>query len=71
MVIIDFIFSGIQYLLPQHLLSRLVYFLMRIRIKPIKNFQIWIVGMLVGVDWEEARSSLASDYVDFNAFFTR
>ena len=71
MIIFDFIFSSIQYLLPHHLLSRLVHWMMRIRFKPIKNLQIWVVGWLAGVDWEEARSPLASDYGDFNEFFTR
>jgi phosphatidylserine decarboxylase len=69
--ILDSIFSGIQYLLPQHLLSRVVYYFMRIRFAPVKNLQIWIIGLLVGVNWDEANSALASDYENFNAFFTR
>ena len=71
MEIVDFVFSRIQYLLPQRLLSGLVYALMHVRIKIIKNLQIWIVGWLTGVDWEEASSPHADDYPDFNAFFTR
>ena len=71
MEIIDFVFSRVQYLLPQHLLSRLVHAFMHIRINLIKNLQIWIVGWLAGVDWAEARSPHAVDYPDFNAFFTR
>jgi phosphatidylserine decarboxylase len=71
MAVFDFIFSSIQYLLPQHLLSRIVHYLMRIRIKFIKNLQIWIIGWLAGVAWEEAESPRANDYPDFNTFFTR
>jgi phosphatidylserine decarboxylase len=71
MKVFDFLLSGLQYLLPQHLLSRLVYWFMRIRLPPIKNLQIWLVGWMAGVNWEEAKSPLASDYPDFNAFFTR
>jgi phosphatidylserine decarboxylase len=71
MVIFDFILSRIQYLLPQHLLSRIVHYLMRIRIKFVKNLQIWIIGWLAGVSWEEAESPHADDYPDFNTFFTR
>jgi phosphatidylserine decarboxylase len=71
MGVLDFIFSCLQYLLPQHLLSRIVHRLMRIRVKLIKNLQIWIIGWLAGIDWEEARSPHADDYVDFNTFFTR
>jgi phosphatidylserine decarboxylase len=71
MAVFDFIFSSIQYLLPQHLLSRIVHYLMRIRIRFIKNLQIWIIGWLAGVSWEEAESPHADDYPDFNTFFTR
>jgi phosphatidylserine decarboxylase len=71
MAVFDFIFSSIQYLLPQHLLSRIVHYLMRIRIKLVKNLQIWIIGWLAGVSWEEAESPHADDYPDFNTFFTR
>ena len=71
MAILDFILSSLQYLLPHHLLSRLVHWFMRIPIEPVKNLQIWIVGWLTGVNWEEARSPRAVDYPDFNAFFTR
>ncbi len=71
MAVFDLIFSSIQYVLPHHLLSRVVNYLMRIRIKHVKNLQIWVIGWLAGVDWEEAESPHADDYSDFNAFFTR
>ena len=71
MVIFDYLLSGVQYLLPHHLLSRLVFACMRIRFKPIKDLQIWIIGWLAGVDWEEAREPRAAAYDDFNSFFTR
>jgi len=62
---------GIQYLLPHRLLSRTVHAFMRIPFAPIKNLQIWIVGGLAGVNWEEAASEDAADYANFNEFFTR
>ena len=71
MALLDSIFSGLQYLLPHHVLSRVVFYFMRIPFAPVKNLQIWIVGFLAGVDWDEARSPLASDYETFNDFFTR
>ena len=71
MAIIDLLLSAVQYLLPHHLLSRLVYALMRIRFKPVKNMLIWLIGWLAGVHWEEARESRAAAYEDFNSFFTR
>lgn len=71
MGIFEKLLCGIQHLLPQRLLSRLVHAFMRIRFTPIKNLQIWIVGGLVGVNWEEAESEDAADYATFNEFFTR
>jgi phosphatidylserine decarboxylase len=69
--LIEKLLCGIQYVLPHQLLSRLVHGFMRIRFAPIKNLQIWLVGGLAGVDWEEAKSDDAADYPTFNAFFTR
>jgi phosphatidylserine decarboxylase len=71
MGLLESILAGIQYLLPHHLLSRLVHWFMRIRIKWIKNIQIAAVSELAGVDWSESRLQNISDFEDFNAFFTR
>ena len=71
MGIIEKLLSGIQYLLPQHLLSRLVYAFMRIRLAPVKNTQIVLIGSMAGVDWSEAKKESISDFVTFNDFFTR
>jgi phosphatidylserine decarboxylase len=71
MKLIEKIFAGVQYLLPHHLLSSLVYRFMRIRFAPFRVSQIAIIGSLVGVDWSEARHQEISDYETFNDFFTR
>jgi phosphatidylserine decarboxylase len=71
MGIIEKLLSGIQYLLPQHLLSRLVHAFMRIRLAPVKNTQIVLIGSMAGVDWSEAKKENISDFVTFNDFFTR
>ena len=71
MEIFEKLLCNIQYLLPHRLLSRLVHACMRIRFSPVKNLQIWIVGGLAGVNWEEAISDDAVDYATFNEFFTR
>ena len=63
--------AGIQYLLPHHFLSGLIYRLMRIETTWIKNFQIRTISRLVGVNWSEAASTELSSYRHFNAFFTR
>ena len=71
MALLESILSAIQHLLPQHLLSRLVHWFMRIRFQAIKNIQISVIGKLVGEDWSESRLKSASDFEHFNAFFTR
>lgn len=71
MGLIEKFFAGIQYLLPHHLLSRLVYAFMRIRLAPIKNTQIVLIGSLVKVEWAEAKIQNISEFETFNDFFTR
>src|SRR5210317_1412028 len=71
MGLIGKLLSGIQYLLPHHLLSRLVYAFMRIRLAPVKNTQIALIGSMVGVAWEEAKIENISEFETFNDFFTR
>lgn len=63
--------AGMQYLLPHHLLSALVYQLMRIKTPWVKNFQIRSIARLAGVNWDEAESANLEDYTHFNHFFTR
>ncbi len=71
MDLIEKLYAGIQYLLPQHLLSRLVHLLMHSRFGLLKNIEIAVVGGLAGVDWSEAKSQEYGDYATFNEFFTR
>lgn len=60
-----------QYLLPQHLLSRLAGRVARIRVRWFKNFFIrWFIKHY-RVDMQEAVISNIDEYADFNAFFTR
>lgn len=71
MSLLEKLYAAIQYLLPHHLLSRLVYAFMRIRLAPVKNIQIAIVGGLAGVDWSESKNQDYADFATFNEFFTR
>jgi len=71
MGLIEKLLSGIQYLLPHHLLSSLVHAFMQIRLAPVKNTQIALIGSMVGVDWAEAKLENISDFENFNDFFTR
>jgi phosphatidylserine decarboxylase len=71
MNLIEKLFAGIQYLLPHHLLSRLVHAFMRVRLPAVKNLQIGVIGGLAGVDWSESKIPDASGFEHFNAFFTR
>ncbi|TDR22501.1 archaetidylserine decarboxylase [Marinicella litoralis] len=60
-----------QYILPHHLLSKLMYKLMRIRFKPIKHFTLNRMIKTFNINMEEAASKDFNDYEHFNAFFTR
>jgi phosphatidylserine decarboxylase len=71
MELLDKLYAALQALLPQHLLSRLVNTLTRVRLEPVKNTQIAIFGSLAGVDWSESKCQSASGFETFNDFFTR
>ena len=60
-----------QYLLPQRLLTRLVYRLARIRTPWLKDALIRHFARRFRVKLDEAQESDPRAYTDFNAFFTR
>jgi len=65
------LFAWMQYPLPQHALSRLIHWLMRLQLPAVKNRLIhWFVGQFK-VDLSEATLNRAEDFESFNAFFTR
>jgi len=68
-------FTGIkvfyQHLLPQHLLSGLMYRLTRVTWTPLKNFLITSFIRIYNVDMSIAARPDPADYVHFNDFFTR
>jgi len=64
-------FVSVQRILPQHLLSRLVYTAARSTLGPWKNFLIRKFLKGFAVDMSEARQSDPWAYPSFNAFFTR
>lgn len=68
---LDTLFIGFQYLVPQHLLSRLVGRFADCDWPLVKNNLInWFVARY-GVDLSEAAEPVAENYPTFNAFFTR
>jgi phosphatidylserine decarboxylase len=62
---------ALQYLLPHHALSRLVYWATRWRWQPWKNFLISRVVRSYRVDMGQALIEDPAAYPTFNAFFTR
>ncbi len=61
----------LQYLVPQHLLSRLVGILVNCRVTAVKN---WCINRFIkryGVDMRIAQQEDPYSYVNFNSFFTR
>ena len=67
----DTAFIILQYLLPQHLLSRLVGKLAECRLPWLKNLLIRRFITQYKVDMSEAVESAPEAYANFNAFFTR
>jgi phosphatidylserine decarboxylase len=60
-----------QYLLPQHLLSRGMHALARVRARPLKDLTIRTFLRLYAIDLAEAEHSDPAAYGSFNEFFTR
>jgi phosphatidylserine decarboxylase len=67
----DRLFVGMQHLLPQHLLSRMMHALARSRFGPLKNGVIRLFLRLYAINLAEAVEPDALAYESFNAFFTR
>jgi phosphatidylserine decarboxylase len=65
------LFVGLQYLLPQHLLSRVVHWLARSRVRWLKNALIENFVVNYRPDMSEAAEPDPRKYDSFNAFFTR
>ncbi len=64
-------FVALQYLLPHHLLSRMVWLATRVRARAWKNLLIKSFLRHYAVDMSEAAQPDALSYDSFNAFFTR
>ncbi|MGB5324176.1 MAG: archaetidylserine decarboxylase [Pseudomonadales bacterium] len=67
----DRLFITLQYLLPQHLVSRLAGYLADTNINWLKNFLIERFIAHFDVDMTETPKQDAADYGTFNEFFTR
>ncbi|HXY97112.1 MAG TPA: archaetidylserine decarboxylase [Steroidobacteraceae bacterium] len=65
------LFVGLQYLLPQHLLSGVVHWLARVQLSWVKNALIDNFVVNYRPDLGEAEESDPRKYTSFNAFFTR
>lgn len=65
------LFIKLQYLVPQHLLSRLVGVVASAEIPWIKNTFIKVIIRIFAVDMTEAESADLASYPSFNAFFSR
>ncbi|WP_296804732.1 archaetidylserine decarboxylase [Thiocapsa sp.] len=65
------LFVALQHVLPQHLLSAIMYRLARVRWRPLKDLLIATFLRIYKIDMTEAAEPNAKAYVHFNAFFTR
>lgn len=69
--LVDYLKALPQYLLPHHLLSRLLSRLTHARGEATKGFLIRGFSRLYGINLDEAASQDPADYEHFNAYFTR
>jgi len=67
----DYLKAAPLYLLPQHLLSRMMQAFTRIRFSPIKNVHIRWFAKQFNVNMDEAKEPNLASYATFNHFFTR
>jgi phosphatidylserine decarboxylase len=67
----DRLFVLLQYLLPKHLLTALIYRIARIRSPGIKDFLIERFVQAFDVDIEEVAGKVPEDFATFNEFFVR
>jgi len=64
-------FAALQRILPQHLVTKTVWRIARIRNRSVKNFLITRFVAAFDVDVSDARQSVPNDYATFNDFFIR
>ena len=65
------VFVVLQYLLPRHWLTAIVWRVARIRHTPTKNFLITRFARAFDVDLEEVKLEVPDDFATFNDFFVR
>ncbi len=63
-------FAFLQFVMPKHLLTALVYRIARIRLRPVKDFLIRRFSAFYAIDVEEAASPVPDGYATLNDFFT-
>lgn len=69
--LIDYLKAVPLYILPQHLLSRMMLALTRVHFAPFKNLHIrWFIKQF-NINMDEAKQSEPTVYPTFNHFFTR
>ena len=65
------LFVFLQYLLPRHLLTRLVWRIARIRHRATKDFLITRFARAFDVNLDEVKNDVPSGFATFNEFFVR
>ena len=65
------LFVALQYLVPKHLLTALIWRVARIRQVAIKDFLITRFIDIFDVDIEDIKKDVPGDFVNFNEFFIR
>ncbi|CAB1274389.1 archaetidylserine decarboxylase [Candidatus Nitrosacidococcus tergens] len=67
----DWLLSLYQYLLPQHILSLLIYHFTRHKIHWLTQLEIHLFRIIFRVNMDEAKIPYSKEYPNFNTFFSR
>ena len=67
----DFVFVLLQYVLPRHWLTSVIYSVARIKSTRVKNFLITRFVRLYDVSTDEIKLEIPDDFATFNDFFIR
>ena len=68
---LDRLFVALQYMLPRHWLTGIVWRIARIRNPRVKDFLIRQFARVFEVDLDEVKLEVPGDFATFNEFFIR
>jgi phosphatidylserine decarboxylase len=69
--LVDHLLTGLQFLLPHHLVTAAAHRVSHCRVAWFKNLMIRVFARIFSINWADSAIDDPNDFVDFNSFFTR